>query len=326
MTESAPWSSVELSSAVELIVGWRSGKSNLDGLAVEISPTVAEDLWGSCLETLQRLAGLTRRPFGGSPHIEPGEEYLAVPLAEMPRGAAAASAEDTDPESFLSDLDRMVRTQGLRSISAAQLDQHRYLFYAVVCIDRGRGDRLAFVRQINPHRVAKAGRTLAVLGDGDRLQRLEQPLFVFEASYDLVVGVDEVAVLRLEAFNRLYSDLQVIAAAAPTNAQLLAAQLPGMSTGAADALATTAGKRPSLARRLQRLSRPGAIPSVTPSQLLRALQKHGLDPSLVVANGQIAIDDEGAEVLLDLLEELYYETDFTGEHRRADRYSRLEGR
>jgi hypothetical protein len=30
-------------------------------------------------------------------------------------------------------------------------------------------------------------------------------------------------------------------------------------------------------------------------------------------------------VLLDLIEQPYYETDFTGEHRRSDRYSPLKG-
>jgi hypothetical protein len=34
--------------------------------------------------------------------------------------------------------------------------------------------------------------------------------------------------------------------------------------------------------------------------------------------------EDSAGQFLDLLEQLYYETDFTGEHRRSDRYSPLQ--
>jgi hypothetical protein len=94
-----------------------------------------------------------------------------------------------------------------------------------------------------------------------------------------------------------------------------------MRQAAVEALAGAATARPSLARRLARLARPGAVPAVTPDDLSAAMAKHGLNPADLVSNGEIAFEQDRAAVFLDLIEQLYYETDFTREHRRSDRYS-----
>jgi hypothetical protein len=188
-----------------------------------------------------------------------------------------------------------------------------------VCTDR-RGRRIGFVRQADPHRVAKAGGLMALLG-GEGLRELTDPVFIFEASFDLVVSPGEIAVLRLEAFNRMFADLHTLAAAA--NAKTVSASVDRMSTAAVDALARAAAARPALARQLQRLTRPGATPQVTPGDLAAAMAKHSLDPAGIVQGGEVVFAEDSAGQFLDLLEQLYYETDFTGEHRRSDRYSPL---
>jgi hypothetical protein len=43
-----------------------------------------------------------------------------------------------------------------------------------------------------------------------------------------------------------------------------------------------------------------------------------------VADDEITFLDEQAAMFLDLIEQRYYETDVTGEHRRSDRYSPLK--
>ena len=43
-----------------------------------------------------------------------------------------------------------------------------------------------------------------------------------------------------------------------------------------------------------------------------------------MTSGEIAFPQERATMFLDLIEQIYYETDFTGEHRRSDRYSPLK--
>jgi hypothetical protein len=315
------WSAVVLEPGAELIVGWRPRPSRLDAAAVELSGEVAEEIRSLCRGTLDQLAGLSPRPYGASPYIEPDEEYLAVPVTELTgAGGAEPGQPDDDEAAGLSDLQRLVATAGLRPISRAELREGRYLFYAAICVAAGSGQRLGFVRQSDPHRVAKAGGFLALLGQ-EGLQHLDDPVFVLEAGFDLVVAPDEVAVLRIEAFNRMFADLHTLASAAPVNAKLIAEVMLRMRPGAVEALARAAAARPSLARRLARLARPGAVPAVTPDDLSAAMTKHGLNPADLVSNGEIAFEQNRAAVFLDLIEQIYYETDFTGEHRRSDRYS-----
>jgi hypothetical protein len=332
MTDGKDWSAVTLGGGAELIVGWRPARARLDAAAIELSQEVAAEIHAAGQAALDHLAGLSGRPYGGAPYIEPDEEYLAVPTADLlhhevlhpdVRDRDALGPESPGPdETGLSDLERLVATAGRPPLSREDLRGGRYLFYAAICTDAGSGERIGFVRQTDPHRVAKAGGFMALLGQ-EGLQHLQDPVFVFEAGFDLVVAPDEVAVLRLEAFNRMFADLNTLAAAAPANAKLVADAVRQLSPAALEGLISAAAARPSLARRLQRLARPGAVPALTPGDLTAAMTKHGLDPAEVVSNDEIVFAADSAAVFLDLIEQLYYEADFTGEHRRSDRYSPL---
>jgi hypothetical protein len=310
-----------LASGAELIVGWRPRRSRLDASAIELSQDVAREMQALCRAELDHLPGLVRRPYGGSPYLEPGEEYLAVPISEL-ASAAPARAVDADEAADLSDLQRLVITPGLPSLSPTELREGHYLFYAVICTAEGTGQRIGFVRQSDPHRVAKAGGLMTAFGQ-EGLRRLDDPVFVFEAGFDLIISPEEVAVLRLEAFNRMFADLNTLAMAAPANARKIADVVGKVAPGAVEALVRVAATRPSVARRLQRLAATGAVPSVTPGDLSKAMLKHDLDPARLVTGDEITFPQEQAAVFLDLIEQLYYETDFTSEHRRSDRYSPL---
>jgi len=319
-----PWSSVALVPGAELIVGWRPERSRLDAAAIELSTEVAAELRKLCVATLEQLASMVRRAYGGSPYIEPDEEYLAVPATQLPRIAIAGlNQPDDDDATGLSDLERLVATAGLPTLSREELREGRYLFYAVICTAQRSRQRIGFVRQADPHRVAKTGGLMTLLGR-EGLQHLEDPVFVFDAGFDLVVSPEESAVLRLDTFNRMFADLNTLASAAPVNAKLISAAVHQMTPAAVEALGRGAAARPTLARRLQRLTRPGATPDITPDDLSTAMTRHGLNPADVITNDEITFTDDKAALFLDLIEQLYYETDFTREHRRSDRYSPLK--
>ena len=316
------WSALTLAPGAELIVGWRPRRSRLDAAAVELSQSVAREMQSMCRAELDHIGRLVRRPYAGSPYIEPGEEYLAVPITELASTTAPAHAVDTDQAADLSDLQRLVTTPGLSPLSRTDLQDGRYLFYTVICTEQDTGQRIGFVRQSDPHRIARTGALMTAFGQ-EGLRRLEDPVFAFEIGFDLIVGPDEVAVLRIETFNRMFADLNTLAMAAPANARKIAKAVSQMTPAAVEALASAAAARPSLARRLQRLANTGAVPSLTPGDMSKAMLKHELDPAQLVTGDEITFPQEHAPVFLDLIEQLYYETDFTGEHRRSDRYSRL---
>ena len=122
------WSVLTLAPGAELIVGWRPSRSRLDANAIELSQDVAGEMQAMCRDELDHLASLIRRPYGGSPHIETGEEYLAVPITELASTARPVHRVDAEEAADLSDLQRLVTTPGLPPLSPTDLRDGRYLF------------------------------------------------------------------------------------------------------------------------------------------------------------------------------------------------------
>lgn len=97
---------------------------------------------------------------------------------------------------------------------------------------------------------------------------------------------------------------------------------------APDALETLEGvceDPTTLARRLRRAVGSPHLGDVTADGLRDKLEKHGLPRDRFDGpdDGLTLRSNEDVLVFLDVIEQLYYEADFTGEHRRADRYSQL---
>ncbi len=66
--------------------------------------------------------------------------------------------------------------------------------------------------------------------------------------------------------------------------------------------------------------------AVTREGLADALERHGLPRDRFGNEEELDVQSvEDVVVFLDMLEQLYFEADFTGEHRRADRYSTRGG-
>jgi hypothetical protein len=330
------WGSIDLRPRAELLLGWRPSPGHVKAGAVELSPDVARELGRVCTAALTRLDNMERRPYSDVLALEIGEQFAAVSTSDLPPpkavGGGPESTIDTasqgqahsgdDADRQLSELELIIASPGLDALSLDDVRRGRYLFYAAVGTEVGTGERIGFVRQVDPHRVARQGFLTTIFGQ-QGLQRLEDPVFVFEEGFDVVVSTSEIAIFRLEQFNRLFADLGPIMAAAEPNAQALGAALPSMDPDSVSALASLAATRPSVARRLQRLARPGGMPVVSPQQLRAAMKKHDIDPRLILMNTRIVFTEENAVVFLDMMEQLYYETDFTKEHRRADRHSPL---
>lgn len=320
------WARIEPGPDTTLLMGWRPSRDRLAAEQVELSGDVAAEMRAAALATASRLASMRSRPREGDPAIEEGEEYLAIDssalgLDDSPEEASRDSLDDpsndAEAESALQRL--IVAAFEQPFMNADELREGSFLFYAVVLKDAS-GSPVGFVKMWNPHRGAKAGRIWTVFSQ--TLEKLERPVFVFEPDFDLIVTASELAVLRQLAFDRLFADMDLLRASVPINVAGLTAQLP-FSDGGARALEEACLRSRSLARRLQRLSRAPYLADINMAKLRKAMVKHGIEPRTFIRRNQLDPDDEGTPTLLDLLEQLYFETDFTNEHRRADRYSPL---
>lgn len=328
------WGNLKIEDQAELVLGWRPSPGHIKGAAVELSTGVAKELAKVAKSTLKKLSEMDRRPYSEALALEIGEQYAALSTGALPSGTTVSTfPSPADQDSTftngsgrdaqrreLSEMEILVSATGLEALSIEDLKLGHYLFYAVIGRETGTDVRIGFVRQIDPVRVERQSFIKAIMGQ-EGLQKLVKPIFVFEDRFDVIVAPSEIAILRLEPFNRVFADLAPIIAAANSNAKALAQVLTTMEPSATVVLAKVAASRPSLARRLQRLARPGAMPTVSPTQLSGAMVKHGLNPKLLVKGSKIDFTENEAIMFLDMMEQLYYETDFTHEHRRADRFS-----
>ncbi|WP_298208556.1 hypothetical protein [Ferrimicrobium sp.] len=309
------WGEVNLEDEAELLLGWRPRPGHIEVGAVELSTSVAIEMANAAKKALKDLAKMNRRPFSEALALEVGEEYVFVPAGNL------LIQNEKDPNKWEEpEIVSIVADMGHQALSPEELRDGRYLFYAVIGREVNKDTRVGFIRQVDPHRVERQVFLKTIMGS-EGLQKLIQPIFVFEDGFDVVVAPSEIAILRLEPFNRIFADLAPITAAAVPNANIIAGSLGNMTQSAVNTLVEVAASRPSLARRVQRLARPGAMPTFTITELRNAMVKHNLSPNLLINGLNIDFTNDGVIIFLDMVEQLYYETDFTQEHRRADRFS-----
>ena len=330
----AEWAALSVGEDVGLLLGWRPGRDRLEGRPVEIAADVRDLLRETAQESLAELGRRRRRPLSGVPALEPGEEYLSVELPDLRRVASTGDADGGLPEAVPPDGDAdatEVAADLLRLIEAARRDPDylersqiadgHFLFHAVTGT-LSDGEPAAFVRQTNPKRGLETGRFVTAYRN--TLSRVDDPVLIFDEDVDLIVTPTEIAVLGLTAFDRLFADLDLAVAQVPASldrvVEALPLELPEAVRGVI--VDATRGRR-SLAKQLRRLATADHLHLVTATALREKLGQHGLETHRFGTGDALELAGGGdVPILLDLLEQLYYEADFSGEHRRADRYSR----
>jgi hypothetical protein len=321
MREPADWAELELGPGVRLLLGWRDG-SHLSAAPVDVSEDIGEELLTAARNQLQGIAALSRREFTGAPALEE-DEYLTLSIGSSSSDHTSSATQPlSQADLATADVVELVRNAFGRDdfLTRADLEGGGWLFYMVVA-ELSDGSVLGFLRQYNPQRGIKPGRLVAAFQD--TLTRFDDPIFNFDFAFDVVVAPDELAILRLTAFERVFSDVDAAMADVPANATAVNGAL-GIKLAPASVTRLTAAceQRATWARRLRRLSSTGHLGQVTAQSLRDKLAAHGLQRDQFGTGSQIDLaSDDDVRTLLDMLEELYYEADFTGEHRRADRYS-----
>jgi hypothetical protein len=318
------WADITLGAGVTLLLGWRNGRRDIAAQPVNLDSDVGSFMLGECLSALVALGDRRVRPYSGVPAIE-GDEFLSLPL---PNDVAATPAEEDNPgplpEETLgaAELVELARNAFGRTdfLTKGELQDGSWLFYAVIAQTED-GDPVAFVKQYNPQRGFKTSRLVTAYAN--TLTRFEDPVFNWDFGFDVIMAPDEIAVLRITAFERVFSDLDVLAAGVPDDIANLADGIQ-VSIGPASLtmLVDVCQGRATLARQLKRVAAASHLAHVTQTSFQEALLAHGL-PANRFGNGTAleVEDDDAARALLDMLEGRYYEGDFSGEHRRADRYS-----
>jgi hypothetical protein len=332
-----------------LILGWRPAMRRLAGGRVRLRDDVFGSLKQVPEEARARLASSRARPYQPTAELEEGEEHFLIPIGDLPSpprrhrrrtradgpvsaatgtvdgdeaslGGAASDASATLPQ--VADLVALTRrVDDLESIDAGRLAEGSFLFYGIVL--PGPAGNVAFIRRIDPVAVLRKGR--AFFQYADALTAVRRPDFMLYPDVDLIIGPTAIAAFRRSALDQLLSDVRLVLQDVPANVgavqSSLASKVP-LTPAARHALEEYCSTRPSLAARLRTL--PARIEQIdlTPDLLRKVLERHGEDSSLLVnMAGEFDFTGEQVRAFLDVAESRWFEDEFSGELRRADRYS-----
>lgn len=325
----AEWGTLQLGKGARLLLGWRDGRHDLDAQAARMTSDVSKEMLAACQRVLNGMAQLDRRIYSGIPALEP-EQYLSLALATENGGVASGDADALQKLDHMMPEEAAATARLVELVNGAFADDEwltkdelalgSWLFYAIV-VQLEDGGVAAFVRKYNPQRGLKAGR-LRVAANGNTLARFDDPLFNFDFNFDLIIAPNEIAIFSVTAFNSVFADIELAKIHAGEHVTTITSGLVAPMSTASEALfREECETRASLANRVRRLAHADYLDRVTTTALRDALQKHGMEPDRLGKAKVKLANREDVEVFLDLVEGLYYEADFTGEGRRADRYS-----
>lgn len=322
---------------VVLMVGWRRSRNRLAAGRLPVDGQAEEELRQSALSQIGRLDDMVPVNPSGAPFAEPGEEYFYLSTSGLPTADPelatsdspeagstydAQGSDDQDDQSSVSELLKVIEDAGeAEELTVGQVQEGIFLFFAVILQSTDPSAELvAVVRLWNPRRGIKPGRIITHYVN--RVVHLETPVLIFDPDYDLIVRGTDIAYFAQTAFDRLFKDLPTIERRLPVHIEALAERVP-LNAKSRQALQEACTRRISYAKRLERLVIGDQIPEFTTDELGGKLEEFGFEPDDFVTGGELDFSPDGAGIVLDYLEELYFRTMFTGEPRRADRHRDL---
>ncbi|RVX44903.1 hypothetical protein EDD27_7670 [Nonomuraea polychroma] len=318
-----------------LVLGRRKGRRDMEARRVVIHEDLHEPLWELSLHALERVRAGNARSYEPNAELELGEEYFLLDLDEIPeqpekpsRGKKADLTPEDDNQDRTAALIRALRDVGVLDI----LDPHELpeftptLFYSVAW-QQADDTWVHFIRKTNPRQVFKPG--LKWLGYGDTLKRIADPAMVIDDLIDMILTADQLAAFSGQHLKTLFTDVHIVLQDVPkyvdTVAKILDEESIGITEDAKTALLAASKKRVSFAARLYRLQERLAEIRLDLNRLGKVMDLHTIDiGSLLDGEGKIHFQEDQAGLFLDVLDGRLFKDDWTGEPRRADRYSRWQ--
>ncbi|HEX4817677.1 MAG TPA: hypothetical protein VFV66_33475, partial [Nonomuraea sp.] len=184
-----------------------------------------------------------------------------------------------------------------------------------------------FIRKTNPRSVFKPG--LKWFGYGDTLKKIEDPAMVIDDHVDLILTSDHLAAFRGQHLKTLFTDVHIVLQDVPKYVEAISKVLDEESIGitgdAKEALLAASKRRVSFAARIYHLQERLSEIRLDLDRLGAVLDLHSIDiSSLLDGEGRLHFQEEQAGLFLDVLDGRFFKDDWTGEPRRADRYSRRQ--
>lgn len=306
----AALASFDSTETVSLVIGWRTSSGKMNIRRLRLSKEVAADLREVASSAAAQLGAREPEPWAPDADLA-RETVLGLPLAGI--DPAPAMTVDHKGRGFFEELRGGADVPKLDadSIPAATLS-----FYAIAVGDIV-GERTVFLRRSNPQRSLSAGRRLTVYRD--QLVRIDEPLFGFDSTVDLVIHGDHMWVLSQTAFSYLFREDSALTRQIPIWVNDISNSVPMTAEGSAR-LQAKALRDSRAGRRLEAIARRGHLAIVTPQQLRDAMLEHDLDPSVLLdATGNLVLEDADIPRILQFLNEDLFVGSLSKTAFRADK-------
>jgi hypothetical protein len=325
------WQDVQTDGDPHLILGRRQGKREIEAVLVELHEDLFAEVRGICEQALAKLTNTKPRTYEPNAEVDRDAHHFVLRLDALPdqpapprsRSAGKDAPDADDNPDRTAALVKTLRNPGsLQPVDATRLSDFTAIFYSLA-YQQDDDTWAHFITKVNPRRVLKRGRIWTQFGD--MLRRSEAPALVLEPNVDVILTSTILAGFGATAIKNLFTDVHLVMRDVPVYVENIAEALGGtmpFSTAAKEALLAHVGRKVSVAARLYRLQE--RIPSLDlkPDRVREILIGHGIDPDrLVGRDGDFSFDETGASDFLDVVEGRFFEDDFTGEPRRADRFS-----
>jgi len=296
--------SIPIDEALTFAIAWKAGNKIVAG-KVTTAGKVTSAMRTACRATVERIQQLELKQYDPDTHLA-REECMAVP-------GSLFAGSDSAPMKLLHGA------AGLELVRADQLPSRPLYFYAVVVGDSP-SNRVAFVRKTNPHKSIRRGGIVATLGN--TLTRVENPVFILDPDFDLIVLGETILVLNQVAFELIFRDAAALVDRYPDWVKEIADHLPFDGDGV-KLLVEAASRDSRVSRRLRAIHERGYFRDgkVKIEHVKKVAEKEGLDESKLIRDGKLVFDPSDRFVLLKLLNEDLFTGSLSGERVEVDRKS-----
>ncbi|MFE7201818.1 hypothetical protein ACFU8R_16250 [Pseudonocardia alni] len=342
MTESdgQTWGTVDLSGDPHIVLGKRQGRG-IAAVRVDVHQDLFNKIRPVCSKAILDTQTTKSRGFDPNAALEAGEEHFRLTVADIRRlnqGLTTNSSSESSPQigepiGRPEDDEEFAIVKALRNpiehrpIKKSEFLEYQPFFYAI-CFQQKDDSWVSFLRKTNPQQFFRLGRVWCQYGNALK-QTDEQPTFALDPSIDVVLYGDNLAGFSASAIKFLFTDARLARAAVPDKVEQLreaiAGTLPLSSKGAASLVAAGARRNSFASRiyglraRLEEVQEHGPVDAER-FRILAGEDQAVLD--LLNNEDQLEFEEHQAEIFLDFIEGRYFADDWTGNDRRADRWSK----
>lgn len=314
----------------QLILGRRQGSREIEAVVVDLHQNLFADLRSVCKNFLRNLAATIPRGYEPNAEVDRDSEHFVLDIDEVPEQPPApsrrrATEEDSDEENQdrTAALVRVLRTPGrLEQIDAGDLKEFKALFYSIT-YQQSDLDWVHFIKKVNPRRLLKPGYLWTHYGSS--LKRMDTPDMVIESTVDVLMLPQRLLSFNGNTIKDLFTDVHLAVQDVPNYVDNIVSVLHEdirITDEARDILQRTAMKKVSFARRLFALQSALVGVHIKPDMVREVLASHGIEQEkLLDDDGNLRFEEGAVSLFIDIMEGRYFESDWTNEPRRADRFS-----